>query len=203
MKTITTNARNNNALSMLHLFEFTLTNLDGTPHEVVYLTDHDVFVQYNGNTYTPLSVTFDRLTEDISMQTNNITVTIDNVNLALSQAALGYEWRKNQADIHRVMFVPNSETISGDVYDFGYGDNLGTGTYPELILADTTLKDIYTLFSGHIGHFSATQQSLTGTITTKFIHWQNPFPTRTFDQKEFTNIIDTIVETVYWGRNEP
>ena len=82
------------------------------------------------------------------MQTNNITVTIDNVNLALSQAALGYEWRKNQADIHRVMFVPNSETISGDVYDFGYGDNLGTGTYPELILADTTLKDIYTLFSG-------------------------------------------------------
>lgn len=202
MKTITTNARTESSLSIAHLFEFTLNNLDGTLHEILYLTDHDIFINYDGNDYTPLSITFDRLTEDISMQTNNITVTLDNINSALSNAAIEYEWRKNTAEIKRIMFVPNSEIIDGDTYDFGYGDNL-SGTYPELVMADVTLKDIYTLFSGHIGSFSATQQSLTGTITTKFIHWQNPFPSRTYDQKEFQEIIDTISTSVYWGRNEP
>jgi len=202
MKTITTNARTENSLSIAHLFEFTLNTLDGSLHEVLYLTDHDIFINYDGNDYTPLSVTFDRLTEDISMQTNNITVTLDNINSALSEAAIEYEWRKNTATIKRIMFVPDAETIDSYTYDFGFGDNL-SGTYPELVITDITLKDIYTLFSGHIGSFSATQQTLTGTITTKFIHWQNPFPSRTYDQKEFQEIIDAISTSTYWGRVAP
>ena len=202
MKTITTNAREENALSMFHLFQFTLSDTDGTLAEVLYFTDHDIFVTYDGNEYTPLSISFDRLTEDVSMQTNSITVTLDNINSAISEAALGYEWRQNPATIQRVMYVPDSETISGEVYDFGYGDNLGLGTYPELILDDVVSKDIYTLFSGYISAFSATQQSLTGTISTKFIHWQKPFPSRTYDQKEFNSIINSMSNTVYWGRNE-
>ncbi len=261
MKTITTNAREENALSMLHLFTFQLipiifeitgttndekiisiyntlfdrdpdsaeltywssfwtTNSHLSDKEVadtityagvendedfikVYFTDHDIFVDYDSIVYTPISITFDKLTEDVSMQTNSINVTLDNVNSALSEAAINYEWRKNTCEIKRVLFLPNSETVSGYDYDFGVGDNLGIGTYPELLLDDTTLKDEYTLFSGFIGAFSATQQSLTGTITTKFIHWQNPFPTRTYDQKEFSDVIETIVETVYWGRVAP
>jgi len=201
MKTITTNAREENSLSVAHLFEFTINNLDGTLYEVLYLTDHDIFINYDEHDYTPLSITFDRLTEDISMQTNSITVTLDNINSALSETALEYEWRKNSAIIKRIMFVPNSETIDSYAYDFGFGDNLST--YPQLIIGDITLKDVYTLFSGYIGSFSATQQALTGTISTKFIHWQNPFPSRTYDQKEFQEIINTISNSVFWGRVEP
>lgn len=201
MKTITTNARGGNAVSILHLFTFELDNLDGTDNETLYFTDHDIFVKDGTTMYTPLSISFDKLSEDISMQSDSVSVTLDNINAALSEAALNYEWRKNQATVTRVIFTPNSETIDGDVYDFGYGDNLDT--FPQLILQDIDSRDTYSLFSGYIESFSATQQSLTGKISTKFVHWSNPYPKRTFNQKEFTEVIDAISNTVYWGRTEP
>ena len=200
MKTITSNARGNDQLSMFHLFEFTLKNLDGTPHEILRFTDLDIFLLDGALEYTPLSITFDRLTEDISMATNSITITLDNVNEALSRAALAYEWRQNSCTITRVMYRPNEETPSdGVTYEYGYGNNLSPAGYPQLVLDDVLLKDRYTLFAGHIGSFSATEQTLTGTITTKFIQWQNPFPSRRFDQQEFTTIIDTMNTQLYWG----
>ena len=203
MKTITTNARTQTKASLLHLFEFEIRDFDGVLVNTLRLTDHDIFVNYAGNDYIPLSITFDKLTEDISQQSNSISVSIDNVNGELSSQAFQYEWRNNAASITRVIFTPPPETpIDNITYNYGYGDNLESiddAIYPELKL-DTITKDVYTLFEGFIDTFSATESSLQATIATKFLYWQNPFPSRTFDQKEFSGIIDAMTTELHWGR---
>lgn len=265
MKTITSNARAEDQVSLLHLFEFevlplydeitgstntemitsiyhnvlgkepdpqglttwlnhwsanpTLTKYDmreliisaavehnDMANTKLYLTDHDIFVSYGGNTYTPVSISFDKLTEDISTQTNSVSLTMDNITSELSSKAFNYEWRGNATSITRVVYTPPSETpIDNNTYEFGYGDNLETleGEIYPLINIDTYTKDVYSLFNGYINTFSATEQSLNATLSTKFIYWQRPFPTRTYDQKDFSGIIDVMTREAYWGRVKP
>jgi len=200
-KTITNNAREDRQLALLHLFEFDMYNFDNTFKETLYFTDHDIFVQYDGNEYTPLAITFDRLVEDFSMSADSISVAIDNVNSALSNTAISTEWRNNRALIQRVAFTPQSETIGEKTYDYGYGDNLGSNTYPLLDLSGIT-KDVWTLFAGIIDTFSATESTLRGTITTEFNNWSKPYPTRTYSQNEFTTIVGAMTDIIYWGRQE-
>lgn len=200
MKTITNNSRSDKKFALLHLFEFDMYNLDGTFQETLRFTDHDVFVQYSSNEYTPLSITFDRLTENFTMTADSINVTIDNVNGALSAEALESEWRNNRALIIRVAFTPPSEFIDYEEYDFGYGDNLET--YPILNLDDITEKDGWTLFGGVIDTFSASEQALNASITTQFSNWSKPHPSRTFNQGEYSTIVDAINDTIYWGRQK-
>lgn len=202
MKTITNNARADRQMAMLHLFEFDMYNLDGTFQETLRFTDHDIFVDYNSNDYTPLAITFDRLSENFTMTADSINVTIDNVNSALSNEALASEWRNNRALIMRVAYTPPSETINSETYDYGYGDNLGLGTYPELDLDVITEKDVWTLFGGVIDTFTASESVLTGTVTTQFSNWSRAFPSRTFNQNEFTTIVDAINDTLYWGNQK-
>jgi len=197
MKTITNNVRNDNQLAILHLFEFDMYNLDGTFQETLRFTDHDIFVDDGTNEYTPLAITFDKLSEDGSMQSDSININIDNVSGALTTEALASEWRSNRAKITRVIYTPNSDIIDTETYEYGYGDNLDT--YPKLNMTTIT-KDTYTLFEGIIDTFSATEQALNATITSLFANWSKPYPQRTFNQNEFTNIIDAITETIYWGR---
>lgn len=197
MKTITNNVRNDNQLAILHLFEFDMHNLDGTFKETLYFTDHDIFVNDGVNEYTPLAITFDKLSEDGSMQSDSINISIDNVSGALTTEALASEWRNNRAKITRVIYTPASDIIDSETYDYGYGGNLDS--YPKLSLAGVT-KDSYTLFEGIIDTFSATEQALNATVTSLFVNWNKPYPSRTFNQNEFTNIIDAITETIYWGR---
>jgi ureidoglycolate hydrolase len=78
----------------------------------------------------------------------------------------------------------------------------GSTTYPRLEISGLT-KDSYTLFEGVIDTFSATSQALNGGLTTQFAHWSKPYPSRTYNQNEFTSIVDAIVDTVYWGRATP
>lgn len=200
MKTITNNVRENDEVAVLHLFEFTIRDFSGWIVEIVRLTDHDVFVNYDGNEYVPLPVTFDRLVEDVSQQSNSISVSIDNVNGELSSKAFQYEWRGNTAKITRVIYTPPTETpVDNITYVYGYGDNLeNVSSYPKIDI-DPITKDVYSLFEGYINTFSATEQSLTATISTKFIYWRNPFPYRTFDQKEFSGIIQAMTEKLKWG----
>lgn len=199
-KTITTNSRNNESIALLHLFTFEMRNLDGTFAEWLRFTDHDVFVQYDGNEYIPMNVSFDRLTEDFSLQSDSINIQIDNVNGEIVEKAIAYEWRNNSARIERVIYTPEMQTIGGEVYPVGLVADTGSG-YPELDLADVTNKDIYVLFDGAIDTFSATSQSLSGTLTTQFAYWNKAIPERLFSQNEFTTIIDAIVSELYWGRN--
>lgn len=201
MKTISNNSRSDRQLALLHLFEFDMYNFDNTFKETLYFTDHDIFVTYNGNEYTPLAITFDRLTEDFSMSADSISVTIDNVNSALSNTAIATEWRNNRALIQRVSYTPPSETIGDKTYDYGYGDNLGSNTYPLLDL-DSLTKDVWTLFAGIIDTFSATESTLNGTITTEFNNWSKPYPTRTYSQNEFTTVVGAMTDIIYWGRQE-
>jgi len=198
MKTITSDVRTDNQFAILHLFTFDMHDLDGVFVETLRFTDFDIYVTYDSNEYIPLAITFDALNEDLSMQTNSINISIDNVSGDLSAEALASEWRNNPASITRVIFTPPSETpVDGITYPYGYGDNLDV--YPQIDLTLIT-KDVYTLFSGYIDNFSATEQSLTGTISTQLVHWQKPFPRRTYNQNEYNSIINAMVETIYWGR---
>lgn len=205
-KTITNNVRSNDQMAMLHLFEFKMDkDFDGTAGEAgetLYFTDHEIFVNDGTNEYTPLSITFDRLTEDASMQSDSINISIDNINGALSSEALASEWRNNPCKITRVVYTPPQEVIGSDTYDYGLTNGVPTTTYPVLDISSYT-KDVYDLFEGIIDTFSATEQSLQGTLTTKFIHWNKPYPTRTFNQNEFQSIVDTLNDTLYWGQQKP
>lgn len=202
MKTITNNSRSDRQLAILHLFEFDMYNFDNTFKETLRFTDHDIFVDYNGYDYTPLAITFDAMTEDFTMSADSINITIDNVNSALSATALSTEWRNNRAVIKRVAYTPPSETIADEVYTYGYGDNITDSGYPELDLDAISEKDVWTLFGGIIDTFSATESVLNGTITTEFNNWSKPYPTRTYNQTEFTTIVDTMTQTIYWGRQQ-
>ena len=199
-KTITTNVRNDDAMGMIHLFEFDMYTLAGVFDETLRFTDHDVFVYDGSNEYTPLTITFDRLSEDFTMASDSINVTIDNINEALTAEALGSEWRNNRAKISRVLITPPSETISSETYEFGISEN-STAAYPRLEIAGIT-KDTYVLFEGVIDTFSATSQTFTAQLTTKFTFWQKPYPTRTYNQNEFTSIVDAISEVIFWGRQK-
>lgn len=201
-KTITTNARNAEAIALLHLFTFEMRNHDGTFKEWLRFTDHDLFVQYGGNEYIPMNVSFDRLAEDFTLSSDSVNITVDNVNGEIVDNAIASEWRNNVARIERVIYIPEAQTFGADTYENGVVAGMASG-YPELDLATVTKKDVYTLFEGAIDTFSATAQSLSGTLTTQFAHWNKPVPERTFSQTEFTTIIEAITAELYWGRQAP
>lgn len=200
MKTITSNSRTDDTFGMFHLFEFDMTYFDGSPLETLRFTDHDVFVYDGTNEYTPLSITFNTLKEDFSMQSDNIEVMIDNINEELTGEALDEEWRNNRALITRVIYTPPSQTENGTTYEYGVADN-STTTYPRLEIASLT-KDTYTLFEGVIDTFSATTQALNGSLMTKFSNWNKGYPSRTFNQNEFASIVGAMTDMVYWGRQK-
>ena len=199
-KTVTTNVRNNEQMGMIHLFEFDMYTLAGSFSETLRFTDHDVFVYDGTNEYTPLAITFDRLTEDFTMATDSINVTIDNINEELTATALAKEWRNNRAKIQRVLMTPPSETVDGQSYDYGISENSSVA-YPRLEISGLT-KDSYVLFEGVIDTFNATTKTFTAQLTTKFTYWQKPYPARTYSQNEFTSIVNAISEVIYWGRQK-
>ena len=199
-KTVTTNVRNDDAMGMIHLFEFDMYLLNGNFSETLRFTDHDVFVYDGSNEYTPLAITFDRLNEDFTMASDTINVTIDNVNEALSTVALAKEWRNNRAKIIRVLITPPAETIGGVTYEFGMSEN-SSAAYPRLEIAGLT-KDSYVLFEGVIDTFNASTQIFNVSLTTKFTFWQKPYPTRTYNQNEFTSIVASMNDSIFWGRQK-
>ena len=199
-KTVTTNVRNDDAMGMIHLFEFDMYLLDGNFSETLRFTDHDVFVYDGSNEYTPLAITFDRLNEDFTMASDTINVTIDNVNEALSTVALAKEWRNNRAKIIRVLITPPAESIGGVTYEFGMSEN-SSAAYPRLEIASLT-KDSYVLFEGVIDTFNASTQIFNVSLTTKFTFWQKPYPTRTYNQNEFTSIVASMSDSIFWGRQK-
>ena len=199
-KTITNDVRGDNAYAILHLFEFDMFDFDNVFDETLRFTDHDVFVYDGTNEYTPLAISFDKLTEDFSMGTDSINLSIDNINGSLTTKALSSEWRNNRCKITRVIFTPASEVVGSDTYEFGVTDN-STVAYPRIEIASLT-KDSYDLFEGVIDTFSATTQALQATLTTQFTHWGKPYPSRTYNQNEFTTIVDAINKMVYWGTQD-
>ena len=199
-KTVTTNVRNDDAMGMIHLFEFDMYLLNGNFSETLRFTDHDVFVYDGSNEYTPLAITFDRLNEDFTMASDTINVTIDNVNEALSTVALAKEWRNNRAKIIRVLITPPAESIGGVTYEFGMSEN-SSAAYPRLEIASLT-KDSYVLFEGVIDTFNASTQIFNVSLTTKFTFWQKPYPTRTYNQNEFTSIVASMNDSIFWGRQK-
>ena len=199
-KNITSSVRNDDAMGMIHLFEFDMYLLDGNFSETLRFTDHDVFVYDGSNEYTPLAITFDRLNEDFTMASDTINVTIDNVNEALSTVALAKEWRNNRAKIIRVLITPPAESIGGVTYEFGMSEN-SSAAYPRLEIAGLT-KDSYVLFEGVIDTFNASTQIFNVSLTTKFTFWQKPYPTRTYNQNEFTSIVASMNDSIFWGRQK-
>ena len=199
-KTVSSNVRNDDAMAMIHLFEFDLYTLAGNFSETLRMTDHDVFVYDGSNEYSPLTITFDRLTEDFTMASDTINISIDNVNEELTAVSMAKEFRNNRAKIIRVLMTPPAETISNETYEFGISEN-ASGAYPRLEIASLT-KDSYVLFEGVIDTFNASAQTFNLQLTTKFTYWQAPYPSRTFNQNEFTTIVDAISDSIFWGRQK-
>lgn len=203
MKDLTNNVRSRDALALVHLFAFEMHNLDGSYQETLYFTDSEIFVTADGREYTPLSVTFGSLSEDSSMATDSISINIDNINGALSAKALESEWRNNKCRIVRIVYSPVAEVVGADTYEFGLTDT-GSEEYPNMNFDTDGIEfDAYILFEGVIDTFSATSQALAGKLTTQFTHWSKPYPPRTYNQNEFTTIIDAMVSLVYWGSSDP
>jgi hypothetical protein len=199
MKSISSNVRTSDC-GILHLFEFNVRDIQtGEISEVLRLTDHDIFVTFDGQEYTPVSVTFDQLTEDTSNSANTINVSIENITNELSSIALQNEWRNNAAKIIRVMYQPPAATLDGEVYDYGIGGNEAANVYPNLDLTAVPL-DSYSLFDGVIDNMVVTSQAVSVGLTNLFVHWQKTYPERTYSQNEFTTVVDAIVEEIYWGR---
>ena len=188
-KTISTNSRNAPSIALLHLFEFHMDkNFDGDSddtNEILYFTDHDIFVDYDGNEYTPLSITFNSLVEDLTMSSNSINLSIDNINGDLSAEALASEWRGNKAKITRIIYSYNGEAYDGEWHEFGATNVDSVTEYPKIDFNNIFNFDSYLLFDGVIDTFSATEQSLQATINTQFVHWSKPFPTLTYNQNAF------------------
>jgi len=210
MRTISTNARENGTIAIVHLFEFVMRDLDSTNavDQTLRFTDHDIFVKYAGNEYTPLAVSFDKLSEDISMKSNNVTLTIDNINGELTKMALSAEWRNNACLIRRIIFTPPSEVFDGDTYEYGISSVKDDNevAYPQIDFSQSEFTgafDEYLLFQGVIDKFSATEQALRGTLSTEFIHWNKKFPKRTYNQNEFNTIINAVTGDIYWGGKKP
>jgi len=202
-KSITNYVRSDDAFSIIHLFEFDMYDFNGNLDEVLRFTDHEMFVKYNSNDYTPLSITFDTLNEDFTMASDSVSLSIDNINGELSREALSSEWRNNKARIIRFIYTPNAQSDGTDYYDYGIIHSEDINNYPfinmdDFIIAGTT--DAYYLFNGVIDTFSATEQALNATLTTQFVHWNKPYPSRTYNQNEFTSVVGAMSDMVYWGR---
>jgi len=202
-KNLSNYVRSDDAFAIIHLFEFDMYDFEGNLDEVLRFTDHEMFVKYNTNDYTPLSITFDRLNEDFSMSSDSVSLSIDNINGELTREALASEWRNNKARIIRFIYTPNAQSDGADYYDYGIIHSEDINNYPYIhmdyfITAQTT--DAYYLFNGVIDTFSATEQALTATLTTPFVHWNKPYPSRTYNQNEFTSIVGAMSDMVYWGR---
>ena len=202
-KSINNYVRSDDAFSIIHLFTFEMYDFAGNLDEVLRFTDHEIFVKYLANDYTPLSITFDKLNEDFSMSSDSISLSIDNINGELSREALSSEWRNNKARITRFIYTPNAQTAGSDYYDYGIIHSEDSSNYPfidmdDFLVANTT--DAYHMFDGVIDTFSATEQALNATLTTQFVHWNKPYPSRTYNQNEFTSIVGAMSDMVYWGR---
>ena len=76
-----------------------------------------------------------------------------------------------------------------------------SAAYPRLEIASLT-KDSYVLFEGVIDTFNASTQIFNVSLTTKFTFWQKPYPTRTYNQNEFTSIVDSMNDSIFWGRQK-
>jgi len=199
MKSISNNIRSQDC-GILHLFEFNVRDIQtGEIDDVLRFTDHDIFVTFNGQEYSPVSVTFDQLTEDSSNSANAINVSVENVTNELSSIVLKNEWRNNAAKIIRVMYQPPSMLVEGENYEFGVGGNEAANIYPNLDLTNVSV-DSYELFDGVINKMSVTSQAISASLTNNFIHWGKEFPDRSFNQKEFVTVVDAIVDQIYWGR---
>ncbi len=170
--------------------------------ETIYITDHDIFVNYNGNEYIPMNITFDKAREDIDLQANVVNISVENLSSYISNKISGFEWRNNQVKLDRVIYTPQSYTLDDTTYQYGIGDSLqGSDVYPTLNLTNTNIdKDIIPLFYGIITQYSFTQQSMSITLANEFQNWNKPLLPRTFNQSEFNSIISTMLDTVYWGR---
>ena len=186
--------RNNDAINIIHLFEFNMRNLsDGSLADTLYFTDADLFVDDGVNEYIPLAVSFDGIKEDFSVAPDTISITLDNLNLGQAdnpiKNALQYEWRNNVAKIHRIIYDPTVSNTTATIEGV---------SVPALDLNAIT-HDKILLFDGVIDTFSANMNSLTGTLTNDLVRWNKAFPSRTYNQSEFQSIVDTMTSQVIWG----
>ena len=186
---------------ILYLFEFEFISLDGLTTEIVRFTDNDLFINEGGNTYTPINISFNDISEDSTLQADNVEILVDNIDSEITNKSLEYEWRNNTGKIYRIVYNELPQSSNGDTYEqgiFSFDNN-----YPSIDFDKTEYSNIYfkdLIFEGLMDDLKGGSGSATITLTSELSMWDSNYPNKTFDQGQFGDIISVMTTELGWGQ---
>ena len=208
---------------ILHLFEFEFKSLDGMTTEIVRLTDNELFIIIDGETYTPISISFDEIREDFTLQADQISIAIDNISQEITADALTKEWRNNTGRVYRVVYNELPQSTQAEI-DAGVVPS--NTLFPSTTLFPAELEASFEngIFSFDEGYpsinfdkseylnrfnkdliFDGLQDDLSGgngtakiVLTSVLSVWDTPYPADTFDQGKYLDMISTMTQTLDW-----
>ena len=209
---------------ILHLFEFEFKSLDGMTTEILRFTDNELFIVIDNETYTPVSISFDEIREDFTLQADQVSIVIDNISQEITSDALTKEWRNNNGKIYRIVY---NELPQSTPEEIAAAITPGETLYPSTTLFPTELEASFEngIFSFDEGYpsinfdqsaylnrfnkdliFDGLQDDLSGgsgtaiiVLTSVLSVWSTPYPSTSFDQGAFLDMISTMTKTLDWG----
>ncbi len=209
---------------ILHLFEFEFKSLDGLTTEIIRLTDNELFVTIDGELYSPIDISFNEIREDFTLQSDQVEILADNIDSSLTTDALTKEWRNNNGKIYRVVYnelpqstqqeidnalIPSSSLFpSSTLYPkeleqgfengiFSFDDGYPSINFDQSGYLNRFNKDL--IFDGLIDDFKGGNGRATVTLTSVLSVWDTPYPSDSFDQGKFKDIISAMTAELNWG----
>jgi len=209
---------------ILHLFEFEFKSLDGLETEILYFTDNDLFVIIDETTYTPISISFDEVKEDFTLQADKVNITLDNLGHEITSQVLTKEWRNNVGNIYRIVYnelpQPTQQELDDALFPtttlfpsetlfpkelqngyetgiFSFDDGYPSINFDQEGYLNRFNKDL--LFVGLQDSFTIGGGALSGELTSILSVWDTPYPAQTFDQGQHKNIIGAMTTKLDWG----
>lgn len=208
---------------ILHLFEFEFKSLDGMTTEIIRFTDNELFVIIDSETYTPISISFDEVREDFTLQADQVSIVIDNISQEITSDALTKEWRNNNGKIYRVVYneLPQSTqaeidaglTPANDLFPsntlfpadleasfengiFSFDEGYPSINFDKTDYLNRFNKDL--IFDGLQDDFSGGNGAATIILTSVLSVWDTPYPADSFDQGQYLDMISAMTQTLDW-----
>lgn len=207
----------------IFLFEFEFKSLDGLTTEIARFTDNDLFVIIDGETYTPVTVNFDEIIEDFTLQADQVNITIDNIGEDITNDALTKEWRNNNGKIFRIAYdeLPQATQAELDASVIPANDLFPSNTLFPKALTESFENGIFSfdegypsinfdkseylnrfnkdlIFDGLMDDFNGGGGNATITLTSVLAVWDSPDPAETFDQGKYKDMISAMTQILDW-----